>query len=166
MASNETHCVTTRNSTPSLRLRERTEAPPTPNDRAQARRARLRKPPPRVVPALDPLEHRHPGFGLAAEPTPWLGLVPRQYSTGGKTRLGHITKRGDPYLRTLLVMGARSVLQRGARDRPLVPMGATCSGKTRLSPRLHRRRRQERTRRLGSGCQGGRGCLAPRIRLY
>ena len=44
----------------------------------------------------------------------WLGLVPRQYSTGGKTRLGHITKRGDPYLRTLLVMGARAVLQRAA----------------------------------------------------
>ncbi len=45
----------------------------------------------------------------------WLGLVPRQYSTGGKARLGHITKRGDPYLRTLLIMGARSVLQRAAR---------------------------------------------------
>jgi transposase len=45
----------------------------------------------------------------------WLGLVPRQYSTGGKTRLGHITKRGDPYLRTLLVIGARSVLQRAYR---------------------------------------------------
>jgi transposase len=44
----------------------------------------------------------------------WLGLVPRQYSTGGKTRLGHITKRSDPYLRTLLVMGARAVLQRAA----------------------------------------------------
>ena len=42
----------------------------------------------------------------------WLGLVPRQHSTGGKQRLGHITSRGDPYLRTLLVMGARSVLQR------------------------------------------------------
>jgi len=45
----------------------------------------------------------------------WLGLVPGQYSTGGRTRLGHITKRGDPYLRALLVMGARSVLQRAAR---------------------------------------------------
>ena len=44
----------------------------------------------------------------------WLGLVPRQYSTGGRIRLGHITKRGDPYLRTLLVMGARAVLQRAA----------------------------------------------------
>jgi transposase len=45
----------------------------------------------------------------------WLGLVPRQYSTGGKVRLGHITRRGDGYLRTLLIMGARSVLQRATR---------------------------------------------------
>jgi len=40
----------------------------------------------------------------------WLGLVPGQYSSGGKTRLGYITKAGDPYLRTLLILGARSVL--------------------------------------------------------
>ena len=46
----------------------------------------------------------------------WLGLVPRQHSTGGKQRLGRITARGDPYLRTLLVMGARSVLQRAPRQ--------------------------------------------------
>ncbi|MGH6629722.1 MAG: IS110 family transposase, partial [Burkholderiales bacterium] len=45
----------------------------------------------------------------------WLGLVPRQWSTGGKTRLGHITKRGDAYLRTLLIMGARAALQMAAR---------------------------------------------------
>jgi transposase len=41
----------------------------------------------------------------------WLGLVPRQYSNGGKTRLGHISKRGNVYLRTLLIHGARRVLQ-------------------------------------------------------
>jgi transposase len=41
----------------------------------------------------------------------WLGLVPRQYSSGGKTRLGHISKHGNVYLRTLLIHGARSVLQ-------------------------------------------------------
>ena len=35
----------------------------------------------------------------------WLGLVPRQNSSGGKASLGHITKRGDPYLRTLLILG-------------------------------------------------------------
>ena len=45
----------------------------------------------------------------------WLGLVPRQYSTGGKMRLGPITKRGDGYLRTLLMLGARAVLQSAAR---------------------------------------------------
>jgi transposase len=42
----------------------------------------------------------------------WLGLVPRQYSTGGKQRYGRITKRGDVYLRALLVHGSRAVLCR------------------------------------------------------
>ncbi|NIW25390.1 MAG: transposase, partial [Gammaproteobacteria bacterium] len=40
----------------------------------------------------------------------WLGLVPKQYSSGGRNTLGRITKRGDEYLRTLLVHGARSEL--------------------------------------------------------
>lgn len=40
----------------------------------------------------------------------WLGLVPGHYGTGGVVRLGYITKAGDPYLRTLLILGARSVL--------------------------------------------------------
>jgi transposase len=40
----------------------------------------------------------------------WLGLVPKQRSSGGKSNLGTITKRGDPYLRTLLVQGAKSVV--------------------------------------------------------
>jgi transposase len=40
----------------------------------------------------------------------WLGLVPGQYSSGGKARLGRITKAGDPYLRSLLVLGARAAL--------------------------------------------------------
>ncbi len=47
----------------------------------------------------------------------WLGLVPKQYSTGGKTMLGRITKQGDQYLRTLLVHGARTVLMNAA-NRP------------------------------------------------
>lgn len=45
----------------------------------------------------------------------WLGLTPRQSSSGGKTRLGGISKRGDAYLRMLLVLGARSVLQTAGR---------------------------------------------------
>lgn len=40
----------------------------------------------------------------------WIGLTPGQHSSGGKARLGHITKAGDNYLRSLLVMGARAVL--------------------------------------------------------
>jgi transposase len=45
----------------------------------------------------------------------WLGLVPRQHSTGGKIRLHGLSKRGDIYLRTLLIHGARSVLRVAAR---------------------------------------------------
>ena len=40
----------------------------------------------------------------------WLGLTPGQYSSGGKTRLGRITKAGDGYLRMLLILGARAML--------------------------------------------------------
>ena len=41
----------------------------------------------------------------------WLGLVPRQHSSGGKERLGRISKRGDGYIRRLLVHGARADLR-------------------------------------------------------
>jgi len=41
----------------------------------------------------------------------WLGLTPRQHSTGGKTRLGGISKQGDRYLRRLLVIGATAVMR-------------------------------------------------------
>ena len=44
----------------------------------------------------------------------WIGLVPGQYSSGGKSRLGRITKAGDAYLRSLLVLGARAVLNAAA----------------------------------------------------
>jgi transposase len=45
-----------------------------------------------------------------------IGLVPGQYGQGGKPRLGRITKAGDPYLRSLLMMGARALLN-AARNR-------------------------------------------------
>jgi len=48
----------------------------------------------------------------------WLGLVPRQMSSGGKTKLGRISRRGDAYLRSLLVQGARSTLQSALRQAP------------------------------------------------
>lgn len=47
----------------------------------------------------------------------WLGIVPRQHSTGGKATLLGISKRGDTYLRTLMIHGARAVI-RGAERKP------------------------------------------------
>lgn len=59
-------------------------------------------------------------FRSGAQFGAWLGLVPRQHSSGGKANLGAITKRGDVYLRTLLIQGARAaVLTAHRRDDPI-----------------------------------------------
>ena len=50
-------------------------------------------------------------FRSGRELAAWIGLVPRQNSTGGKERLGGISKQGDRYLRRLLVAGAMAVVQ-------------------------------------------------------
>jgi error-prone DNA polymerase len=52
----------------------------------------------------------------------WLGLVPRQYSTGGKTRLGRITKTGNREIRRLLVLGATSMVYRAPQWNSVVGM--------------------------------------------
>lgn len=48
----------------------------------------------------------------------WLGLTPKQHSSGGKTKLGRISLRGNVYVRTLLIQGARSTLQSALRADP------------------------------------------------
>lgn len=53
-------------------------------------------------------------FRSGREFAAFLGLVPRQNSSGGKDRLGRISKMGDGYLRKLLVVGATSVIRRAA----------------------------------------------------
>lgn len=53
---------------------------------------------------------RAEAFGQARDLGAWLGLVPRQHTTGGKPRLLGISKRGNTYLRTLLIHGARAAL--------------------------------------------------------
>lgn len=72
-----------------------------------------------TVPGVGPLTalatlatvgHAHE-FASGRQFAAWLGLVPKQWSTGGKSRLGHITRHGDAYVRTLLIMGARAALQ-------------------------------------------------------
>jgi len=61
-------------------------------------------------------------FRSGREFAAFLGLVPRQSGTGGRVRLLGISKRGDPYLRTLLIHGARAVLlQQSRADRTLDP---------------------------------------------
>lgn len=50
-------------------------------------------------------------FKNGRELAAWLGLVPRQHSTGGKPTLMGISKRGDSYLRTLLIHGGRTVVR-------------------------------------------------------
>jgi transposase len=59
-------------------------------------------------------------FRSGREFAAWLGLVPRQTGTGGKVRLLGISKRGDTYLRTLLIHGARSVLVHSRTPSPWI----------------------------------------------
>jgi transposase len=60
--------------------------------------------------AVGNMEAFRDGRHLAA----WLGLTPKESSSGNRRRLGRISKRGDPYLRTLLIHGARSALNAAA----------------------------------------------------
>jgi transposase len=61
-------------------------------------------------------------FSKGREFAAWLGIVPRQYSTGGKTKLFGISKRGNAYLRRVLIHGARAAVLHIKRDR--APIGA------------------------------------------
>jgi transposase len=57
-------------------------------------------------------------FASGRQLSAWLGLVPRQHSSGGKERLRGITKQGDPYIRRLLIIGATAVLRFARRRAP------------------------------------------------
>jgi transposase len=63
----------------------------------------------------------------------WMGLVPRQHSTGGKAKLYGISKRGNCYLRNILMHGARAVVLRSKRDR--IAMGAWLTALEMRAPR-------------------------------
>ncbi|WVT75077.1 IS110 family transposase (plasmid) [Sinorhizobium chiapasense] len=73
-------------------------------------------------------------FAKARDLGAWLGLVPRQYSTGGKPRLLGISKRGNTYLRTLLIHGARAALP--ALSQSNTPLGGWL--KAMISRGVHR----------------------------
>jgi transposase len=62
-------------------------------------------------------------FDNARQVAAWLGLVPKQHSSGGRNVLLGISKRGDTYLRTLLIHGARLVIYAAQRKKNAAPSG-------------------------------------------
>src|SRR5262249_47025945 len=83
-----------------------------------------------VVAAIGTGEAFERGRDFAA----WLGLVPRQYSTGGRSILGRISKRGNKYLRTLFIQAANVILMR-PHNWERFSFGAWLRN---AAPRLHR----------------------------
>ena len=75
------------------------------------------------------------GFKQGRDFAAWLGLVPKQESTGDRTKLGRISKRGNKYLRTLFVQAAHVVLER----RPAAAMRALWPWIQQASKRLAHR---------------------------
>jgi transposase len=72
-------------------------------------------------------------FSKGREFAAWLGLLPNQHSTGGKAKLGAISRRGNCYLRKILIHGARAVVLRSKRDR--IAMGAWMTSLETRAPR-------------------------------
>ena len=62
--------------------------------------------------SIQPTQTYQTGKDFAAS----LGLVPKQFTTGGKIQLGSITKQGNRYVRTMLIQGARSIVMRTCKD--------------------------------------------------
>jgi transposase len=79
----------------------------------------------------------------------WIGLVPKQHSSGGKDKLGSISKQGDRYLRSLFTAGALAVIRHakihGSQHRPWLTTDEGCR---------HRARQQNRQNGLGHDGQG------------
>jgi transposase len=78
----------------------------------------------------------------------WLGLVPKQRSSGGRARLFGISKRGDRYLRTLLIHGARSALGRVRDKQSEKPMARQDAAAATPQHCRRRARQQECAHRL------------------
>ena len=94
------------------------------------------------------------GFRQGRDFGAWLGLVPKQESTGDRTKLGKISKRGNKYLRTLFVQAAHVVRAAASRsDAGFVAVDRTSRQAPRPSQSAgDRARQQARPHRLGSAC--------------
>lgn len=120
------------------RIQEEAEALEAQIDRVASQDERCRNL--RTIPGVGPLTAtalvaavgNGSNFRCSRDMAAWIGLVPRQYSTGGRSRLLGICKRGNSYLRRLLIHGARSVIQN--TDRAAHRFGAWL---TQLETRAH-----------------------------
>ena len=92
----------------------------------------------------------------------WIGLVPRQDSTGGKQKLGPISKQGDRYLRRLLVVGAHAVLRRAKQSPQNYPWLAQLLARRPFKVVAIALANKMAARRLGAVGQGG-TYRAPRL---
>ena len=113
-----------------------------------------------LIAAVGDARQFHSGRELSA----WLGLVPRQHSSGGRSVLLGISKRGDRYLRTLLIHGARAALRFAARKPIQAAAGSEHKGtaRHRISPQ---RQWPIRTRACCGRCSRPTRITAPGRRL-
>jgi transposase len=98
-----------------------------------------------IIALTPPIQTFHKGRDFAA----WLGLAPRQYSTGGKQRLGSITKMGDRTIRRLLIIGAIWVVLKASRRG--APCGSWLERMLARKPRKLARSRSPTRWRVWSG---------------
>ena len=78
-----------------------------------------------VVATVNDAKHFDTSRSFAA----WIGLVPRQYSTGGVARLDRISKRGEKHIRTCLIHGARAVIANCKNKTEVIPIKTIISFK-------------------------------------
>jgi transposase len=89
-------------------------------------------------------------FDNGRQVSAWIGVVPRQHSSGGKPTLLGISKRGDVYLRTLLIHGARSAIVAAQRERQSLAGWSAAAAQS--ERRRGRAGEQERTHCVGATC--------------
>ena len=105
---------------------------------------------PVIATALDALAPPAEAFTRGRDFSAWLGLTPRQHSTGGKTRLGKTSKMGQRDLRRLLIIGASSVVRWARRHG--APVGSWLARMTGRKPQMLSKRCFQATSLIAGAC--------------
>lgn len=93
-------------------------------------------------------------FRTGRDLSAWIGITPRANSSGGKERLGKISKQGNKQLRTLLIVGATSIFEAGTPRRETARLGRLPDGPAAVHGRGRRAGKQDGANDLGTSCQG------------